>query len=96
MSNTITQISEADIKKLIAAYRDFKEAEREFLKLKNKLTDALIPGVYECSKGKINKFVQKRMLVDNEKLKQDHPEIEELIEEYKNEKEQISVIITPY
>ena len=94
MSNVIESISDKDMKELIKAYVTYKKAEANFTKLKKKLTEHLMLGVYESKYGKINKFISVRKLTNFEKLYEDYPEIEKIIEKYKEEKEQTSVLIT--
>lgn len=96
MSKTIIELSNTDRKKIVALYREFKKAEREFRNFIKEKTKDVLPGIYECEDGKINKFVQKRKLVNNEKLANEHPEVIELIEKYKELQEQTSVVVTPY
>lgn len=94
MSNIIETISDKDMKELIKAYVAYKKAETAFTKLKKKLTENLLTGVYESKYGKINKFTSIRKLINFDKLFEEHPEIKELLEDYKEEKEQTSVLIT--
>jgi hypothetical protein len=96
MSNTIKTISDSEMKELMKAYVEYKKAESKFKRLKEKFTNDLMLGVYETKYGKINKFESKRMLLNSTRLAEEHPEVIELMEDYKEEKTQISVTLTNY
>ena len=93
---SIKGITKTDMEKLVNSYVNYKKAEAEFKKIKAKVVDNLEPGIYENELGKVNKYVVERKLLNSEKLAQEHPEVLELMEEYKESKTQLSVSITKY
>lgn len=95
MSN-VKGITKADMTKLVDAYINYKKAEAEFKRIKTKVVDNLEPGIYENEVGKVNKYIVKRKLLNSEKLAEEHPEVIELMEEYKELNTQLSVSITKY
>lgn len=95
MSN-VKGITKADMTKLVDAYINYKKAEAEFKRIKAKVVDNLEPGIYANEVGRVHKYVVERKLLNSEKLAKEHPEVLELIEEYKESKTQLSVSITKY
>ena len=96
MSKVIKSIADEDMQELIRDYVAFKKAEAKFKKTKEKVTKYLVEGVYESEYGKVNKFTSIRKLLNSEKLADEHPEVIELMEQYKEDKPQTSVLITNY
>lgn len=89
-----TQLTDNEIKELIKAQIECKQAEDRFKALKEQYCRDLVPGHYDSKFGRIIKTLRQQPTTDWNRLLYDNPEINKA--DYTTTKEVMSICIQNY